>query len=104
MQELSYHPNIVKLVDVFALETRKTPCMVIEFLQNGSVKDFLDVKSSEKDKVFLSASQIKNIAKQILTGVQFMHLNYVMHRDLKPDNLMIDHKGTVKLIDFNMAK
>lgn len=78
--------------------------MVIEFLQNGSVKDFLDVKSSEKDKVFLSASQIKNIAKQILTGVQFMHLNYVMHRDLKPDNMMIDHKGTVKLIDFNMAK
>lgn len=52
----------------------------------------------------LGPAHIKNLAGQILAGVHFLHTNYVMHRDLKPDNMMIGDDGTLKLIDFGMTK
>jgi len=47
---------------------------------------------------------MKNLVKQMLSAIQYLHCNFIMHRDLKPDNLMIGNDGTLKLIDFGMAK
>ena len=42
--------------------------------------------------------------KQMVQGVQYLHSKAVMHRDLKPGNMIINAEGVVKLIDFNSAK
>ena len=42
--------------------------------------------------------------KQILEGLGYLHSNWIMHRDLKPGNMVIDSGGVIKLIDFNSAK
>lgn len=48
---------------------------------------------------------MKNIAKQLLTAVNFLHDNRIVHRDIKPDNVMLSFTPSlqVKLIDFNIA-
>ena len=40
----------------------------------------------------------------MLSGLHYLHSNFIMHRDLKPDNMMIAEDGTLKLIDFGMSK
>ena len=55
-------------------------------------------------KVKIEPKHIKCLVKQLLEAVKYMHENKVMHRDLKPDNIIITEDGTVKLIDFNSAK
>ena len=52
----------------------------------------------------LRPEHIKNLAYQILSGLHHMHSNFIMHRDLKPDNLMMASDGTLKFIDFGMAR
>jgi serine/threonine protein kinase len=46
----------------------------------------------------------KYVAFQILTGLQYMHSNFVFHRDLKPDNVFVSRYGIVKIADFGFAK
>ena len=53
---------------------------------------------------FLRSEHIKNLAYQMLSGLHYLHSNFIMHRDLKPDNMMIAEDGTLKLIDFGMSK
>ena len=114
LKELSYHENMVQLIDVFTLRD-KTPCIVLEYLKRGSLQDYLapnraqgpSVEGQQKarsEPVVLGPAHIKNLARQILAGVHFLHTNYVMHRDLKPDNMMIGEDGCLKLIDFGMTK
>lgn len=52
----------------------------------------------------LRPEHIKNLAYQMLSGLHYMHSNFIMHRDLKPDNLMLAADGTLKFIDFGMAR
>lgn len=55
-------------------------------------------------KTMLRPEHIKNLAYQMLSGLHFMHANFILHRDLKPDNFMLAADGTLKFIDFGMAR
>ena len=72
-------------------------------LEYGPV-NLQDLIMKEKDNIELKPEHVKCILKQILSGLEHMHANKVMHRDLKPDNMVIDETGTIKIIDFNSAK
>lgn len=98
LQELD-HPNIVKLHDVFHLKG-----LLFFALEYGRV-DFGELMFSEKAKqIILEPQHIKCLMKQILEGLGYLHKNWIMHRDLKPGNMVITDGGVVKLIDFNSAK
>jgi serine/threonine protein kinase len=52
----------------------------------------------------LSALQVKSYGLQILKGLEYLHKSRVMHRDLKPQNILVTREGVIKLADFGLAR
>ena len=92
------HPNIVKLFDVIHTERKLT--LVFEYLDQD-LKKYID---SLNDSNNLDISIIKSFLYQLLLGINFCHQNRVLHRDLKPQNLLINLNGELKLADFGLAR
>lgn len=92
------HPNVVYLQDVHLTEARLY--LVFEFL-SMDLKRYLDNLPEEE---FIDKMLLKSYLYQILEALLFCHKRRVIHRDLKPQNLLIDSKGTIKLADFGLAR
>lgn len=93
------HPNIVRLHEVVHEEKKLT--LVFEYL-DFDLKKFMDEKKKKGDK--LSPDIVKSFLYQLLKGIAFCHEQRVLHRDLKPQNLLINKKGELKLADFGLAR
>jgi len=92
------HPNIVRLYDVVHTEKRLT--LVFEFLDQD-LKKYLDTHADKGIQAFT----IKSFLFQLLSGINYCHKNRVLHRDLKPQNLLINvQHGQLKLADFGLAR
>ncbi|KAM6297494.1 cyclin-dependent kinase 3 [Aegotheles albertisi] len=91
------HPNIVRLLDV--VHTHKKLYMVFEYL-NQDLKKHMDSLQTG----VLPLGMIKSYLYQLLQGVSFCHSHRVIHRDLKPQNLLINDAGAIKLADFGLAR
>jgi len=90
------HPNIVRLIDVIHTEHKLT--LVFEFLDQD-LKKYLDVCDNG-----LELPILKSFLYQLLKGVAYTHHHRVLHRDLKPPNLLINREGQLKLADFGLAR
>jgi len=90
------HPNVVKLKDVEHSENRLY--LVFEYLDQD-LKKYMD--SCRKP---IAPMLVKSYVYQMLLGIEFCHKRGVMHRDLKPQNLLIDKPGNLKLADFGLAR
>mmetsp|Transcript_1794 Transcript_1794/g.2546 ORF Transcript_1794/g.2546 Transcript_1794/m.2546 type:complete len:307 (-) Transcript_1794:59-979(-) len=90
------HPNIVRLYDV--IHTEKKLTLVFEYLDQD-LKQHMDERRGE-----ISSASMKSFLYQLLKGVAFCHDHRVLHRDLKPQNLLINKKGDLKLADFGLAR
>lgn len=88
--------NIVRLYDV--LHTEKKLTLVFEYL-DSDLKKYLDQNGGDIDVL-----TIKHFMYQLLRGVEFCHEHRVLHRDLKPQNLLINKRGELKLGDFGLAR
>jgi len=95
LKELS-HENIVKLLDVFCSTNKLV--LVFEFVEND-LKKYM--KSLGKQ---LDPKTIQSLSYQLCKGIQFCHSNRILHRDLKPQNLLIDSKLQLKIADFGLAR
>jgi serum/glucocorticoid-regulated kinase 2 len=90
------HPNLVGMDFLFQSDTRLY--FVMPFIRGGELyRIFAEQKRFEEDVV-------KFYAIQIAMGIGELHEQGIMHRDLKLENILIDHKGYVKLIDYGLAK
>jgi len=90
------HPNIVRLYDVVHTERKLT--LVFEYLDQD-LKKYLDVCESG-----LNPTVVMSFLFQLLTGVAYCHHHRVLHRDLKPQNLLLNREGDLKLADFGLAR
>jgi cyclin-dependent kinase len=90
------HPNIVRLYDVVHTERKLT--LVFEFLDQD-LKKYLDVCENG-----MEPSITKWFLFQLLQGIAFCHFHRVLHRDLKPQNLLLNREGELKLADFGLAR
>ncbi|ORZ14732.1 protein serine/threonine kinase [Absidia repens] len=88
--------NIVRLYDV--LHKERKLILVFEYL-DSDLKKFLDSNGGDIDEL-----TIKQMMYQLLKGIAFCHEHRVLHRDLKPQNLLINKKGELKLGDFGLAR
>lgn len=95
LQELK-HTNIVGLLDVFG--HRSNVSLVFEFVDT-------DLEQIIKDNnVVLTPANIKAYTLMTLEGLEYLHLQWILHRDLKPNNLLVNRQGILKLGDFGLAK
>ena len=97
MKELK-HVNIVRLYDVIHTETKLT--LIFEFC-DGDLKRHMD---QHGDRGALRPDVVRSFMYQLLKGTAFCHENQVLHRDLKPQNLLIDSSDNLKLADFGLAR
>lgn len=94
LRELN-HPNIILMLDFF--ETKNEFCVVTEYAQ-GELFQIL-----EDDKQ-LPEEEVQRIAKQLVQALHYLHSQRIIHRDMKPQNILIGARGTVKLCDFGFAR
>ncbi|XP_075697267.1 cyclin-dependent kinase 1 isoform X2 [Rhinoderma darwinii] len=90
--------NLSSLLDVLMQDSRLY--LIFEFL-SMDLKKYLDSIPSGQ---YLDTMLVKSYVYQILQGITFCHSKRVLHRDLKPQNLLIDSKGVIKLADFGLAR
>jgi cyclin-dependent kinase 7 len=98
LQELS-HPNIIALKGVFSSKDQNLN-LVLEFLPLGD----LEMLIKDVEGVIYGAADIKAWMGMLSRAVWFCHENFVLHRDIKPNNLLIAADGEVKLADFGLAR
>ncbi|KAF4631020.1 hypothetical protein G7Y89_g7113 [Cudoniella acicularis] len=98
LQELS-HPNIISLLSVFSSKDQNLN-LVLEFLPLGD----LEMLIKDVDGVRYGAADIKAWMGMLTRAIWFCHENFVLHRDIKPNNLLIAADGEVKLADFGLAR
>jgi len=90
------HENVVELLDV-CCTTRKM-ILAFEFVEQD-LKKFMRARKSH-----LEPSTIKSFNFQLCRGIEFCHANRVLHRDLKPQNLLVDGSLRLKIADFGLAR
>jgi len=90
------HPNIVTVYDVG--RTEGVAYMAMEFLEGKELREILD------SGVVLPIEKITHIASQVAEGLGFAHERGIVHRDVKPANVMVMKNGLVKITDFGIAQ
>lgn len=90
------HPNIVNVYDVG--EEDGIYYIVMELVEGITLKNYIEKKSR------LSIKEAISIAIQVSMGIEAAHNNHIIHRDIKPQNIIISKDGKVKVTDFGIAK
>lgn len=90
------HPNVVGVYDVG--EEDEMHFIVMEFVDGITLKNYIEKKGK------LSVRESVGIALQIANGLEAAHSNHIIHRDIKPQNILISKDGTAKVSDFGIAK
>src|SRR3984957_6169493 len=98
LKSLPPHPNILQLLDVYHTPDTMELCLVLDYHAT-------DLEMLIKDrKLVFTASNIKAWMLMILRAVEHMHQRFLIHRDIKPNNLLVASDGHLKLADFGLTR
>lgn len=97
-----HHPNLVELLDIIIAPVKPPNYrghvdLIFEYMEH-------DISALVESKIQFTQGEIKNIMKQILTGIAYLHSNNIIHRDIKSANILLNNNGVVKLGDFGLAR
>jgi len=96
LREVKGHPFIIELHDVF--ESDAFIFLVFELCRNGELFDYLT------SVVTISEKKTRYIMRQIFEGIEYIHSRNIVHRDMKPENILLDDSLNVKITDFGFAR
>lgn len=91
------HPNIVKVYDVSV--TDKMQYIVMEYVDGITLKEYLKQRGGT-----LTWKEVVHFASQVLSALQHAHSKGIIHRDVKPQNIMLLADGSIKMMDFGIAR
>jgi serine/threonine protein kinase len=94
------HPNIVQVYDAGEAEFngKQTSYIVMEYVSGGDLKQLIDETGR------LPAPELAGLCDEVCAGLAFAHEHGVIHRDIKPHNILLDEKGHAKVTDFGIAR
>ncbi|KZT06307.1 uncharacterized protein LAESUDRAFT_743475 [Laetiporus sulphureus 93-53] len=96
VMEMLHHPNIV---EYYGIEVHRDKVFIFEeYCQGGSLAALLEHGRIEDEGI------LQIYTMQMLEGLAYLHSKGVVHRDIKPDNILLDHMGVIKFVDFGAAK
>lgn len=90
------HPFILKLH--YAFQTPEDLYMIFDYLEGGDLFFHINKKGH------LGEKEARYYGAQMILGLQYLHSNQILYRDLKPENVLLDSKGNIKLADFGISK
>ena len=90
------HPNIARLLDA-GVASDGRPWIAMELVEGVPITEYCDQHQ-------LSINARLGLFRQVIAAVQYAHDYFIVHRDIKPDNVLVDTAGAVKLLDFGIAK
>ncbi|KAF9694868.1 hypothetical protein EKO04_007043 [Ascochyta lentis] len=93
----SKHPNIVNFLDAFLQEEQSELWVVMEFMEGGALTDVIDNNPT------ITEDQIATICFETCKGLEHLHNQNIIHRDIKSDNVLLDGRGNVKITDFGFC-
>ncbi|KAL4108704.1 hypothetical protein PRIC1_000414 [Phytophthora ramorum] len=91
-------PYIVSFYDAFVDRPKNSICMVMEYMSTGSLQDIVLRGGCQNEKV------LARLASGVLHGLAHIHNKRMVHRDIKPHNLLTNREGDVKISDFGLAR
>jgi serine/threonine protein kinase len=89
------HPSVLRIIPA---ANKSRPYIVMEYLEGQTLAARL------REKASLPESEAVSLTSQICAGLDYLHRKGVVHRDLKPDNVMLCKDGTIRIMDFGIAK
>ncbi|KAF8167798.1 hypothetical protein B0H34DRAFT_683077 [Crassisporium funariophilum] len=96
VMEMLHHPNVV---EYYGIEVHRDKVYIFEeYCQGGSLAALLEHGRIEDEGI----TQVYTM--QMLEGLAYLHSRGIVHRDVKPDNVLLDHNGVIKFVDFGAAK
>lgn len=91
------HPNIVKVYDINI--TEKLSYIVMEYVEGITLKDYMNYRKQP-----LTVKETMHFVRQTLLALQHAHEKGIVHRDVKPQNIMLLQNGSIKVMDFGIAR
>ncbi|KAF9112830.1 hypothetical protein BGX27_002709 [Mortierella sp. AM989] len=95
------HVNIVKLYEVLDVAKGDSMFMVFELCERGVLTD---VTLSDKPGKIFDDEECRDVFQQMILGIEYLHDHDIIHRDIKPDNLLRSADGTLKIVDFGVSE
>ncbi|KAF9243846.1 hypothetical protein BU15DRAFT_42769 [Melanogaster broomeanus] len=96
IMEMLHHPNVV---EYYGIEVHRDKVYIFEeYCQGGSLAALLEHGRIEDESI------IQLYTMQMLEGLAYLHSKGIVHRDIKPDNILLDHRGVIKYVDFGASK
>lgn len=91
------HPNICTIYEIYEDESQDKSFIIMQFVDGVTLGQIIAMKRLNTDRIL-------DISIQTCSGMIEAHAKDVIHRDIKPGNIMVDYKGVVKILDFGLAK
>ena len=112
------HPNIIRLYEILYCKKNQKIYLILENCEHGELINYDEEtgkfilneyaeekkdKNKNEDERYYSDEKILKFFKDIISGLYYLHLNGIIHRDIKPNNILLDKDNNCKITDFNVS-